>query len=51
MVESNRSPIGVIVNANLRRYVPVWENSAVCAACEAAAHGNNPSMSAGALDS
>lgn len=35
LVEFDRSPIGVIVNANLRRYVPVWENRQYVPPCEA----------------
>ena len=35
LVEFDRSPIPVIVNGNLRRYVPVWENRQYVPPCEA----------------
>ncbi len=35
LVEFDRSPIPVIVNGDLRRYVPVWENRQYVPPCEA----------------
>lgn len=35
LVDIDRSPIPIITNGNLRRYVPVWENKKYAAPCEA----------------
>ena len=35
LADFDRSPIGVIVSGNLRRYVPVWENRQYVPPCEA----------------
>lgn len=35
LLDTDRSPVGVITNGHLRRYVPVWENRKYLPPCEA----------------